>query len=480
MPTFDANLAEGSADSPTPGLDGGTYTRALAAYVSSIDYEALPADVRARVPYLMLDGFGCGIYGSTLEWSTKMADAVLALGSAGNTSLWGSGRKVSADHAALLNGSYVQGYEIDDYSRHGALHACSLVLPAALAAASMRGRVTGAELVAATVAGFEVGNRVGRCLGPTRLTTQGWHTGSVIGPMAAAAAAGAILRLDAEQMEHAFGIAATQAGGLMSAGFGSMVKRMHHGRAAQSGLYAAALASRGYTGIEAVFEQSYAGYCTTFTGSTDLFNLDALVDGLATEYRTLETCIKPYASCAKVHIPLDALRAIRERRPFELEEIEQIRVACTGSTMTKVGWTYEGTGSATEAQMNLSYGLAVLLLEGDAFVGQYREELLTSPEVLALTRKVRVEHDESFDSLGEGRRHHVDVQVEFSDGTVVSQELDFAKGSPSRPLSNDDVAAKYDKLVAGRGGSAGEVRDLVLALDTLTDIQPLQDALAMA
>ncbi|WP_319454698.1 MULTISPECIES: MmgE/PrpD family protein [unclassified Mycobacterium] len=465
---------------PTLDANGGTYTRALAAYASSVDYESLPADVRARIPYLMLDGFGCGIYGSTLEWSTKMADAVLALGSAGTTSLWGTGRKVSADHAALLNGSYVQGYEIDDYSRHGALHACSLVLPAALGAASMRGTVTGAELLAAIVAGFEVGNRVGRCLGPTQLTKQGWHTGAVIGPMAAAATAGVILRLDAEQMEHAFGIAATQAGGLMSAGLGSMVKRMHHGRAAQSGLYAAALASRGYTGIEAVFEQPYAGYCTTFTGSSDRFNLEELVDGLGTEYRMLETCIKPYASCAKVHIPLDALRAIRARRPFELNELQRIRVACTESTMTKVGWTYEGTGSATEAQMNLSYGLAVLLLEGDAFVDQYREELLTSPEVLALTRKVRVEHDESFDALGETRRHHTDVRVEFTDGSVVSEALDFAMGSPSRPLSNEDVAAKYDKLVAGRGGSAAEVRELVLALDTLSDVGPLQDALATA
>ncbi len=463
-----------------PTEQGQTYTRALAAYASSVRHSDLPAAVTDRIPYLMLDGFGCGIFGSALEWSTLMTDAVLALGSSGEASLWGVGKKVSADHAALLNGSYVQGYEIDDYSRHGALHACSLVLPAVLGAATMRGGVTGTELIAATVAGFEVGNRVGRCLGPTQLTKQGWHTGAVIGPMAAAAAAGNLLGLDAGQMENAFGIAATQAGGLMSAGFGSMVKRMHHGRAAQSGLYAAAMAGRGYTGIEAVFEQPYAGYCTTFTGSADRFNLDALVDGLGTEYRTLETCIKPYASCAKVHIPLDALRAIREKRPFDLDELAEIRVACTGSTKTKVGWTYEGTGSATEAQMNLSYGFAVLLLEGDAFVEQYRPELLTSPEVLELTRKVVVEHDESFDALGETRRHHVNVEVELKDGTVTSEEMDFALGSPSRPLSNDGIVDKYDKLVAGRDGSAAEVKQLVLALDAVTDVAALQDALASA
>lgn len=467
-----------SGDAPTSADT--SYTRRLAAYASSVEYASLPDDVRERVPYLMLDGFGCGIFGSTLPWSTVMTDSILALGSAGQASLWGTGKKVSADHAALLNGSYVQGYEIDDYSRHGALHACALVLPAALAASAMRGGVTGAELVAATVSGFEVGNRVGPCLGASRLTKLGWHTGSVIGPVAAAAAAGHVLGLTAVQMEHAFGIAATQAGGLMAAGFGSMVKRMHHGRASQSGLYGAVLASRGYTGIEAVFEQTYGGYCSTFTGSSDRFNLDALVEGLGTEYRTLDTCIKPYASCAKVHQPLDALQAIREARPFELSELVAVRVACTAPTKTKVGWTYTGTGSATEAQMNLAYGVAVLLLEGDAFVDQYREDLLMSPEVLELTRKVVVVHDASFDSLGEGRRHHVEVEVELTDGTVMSEAADFAKGSSSRPLSNAEILDKYDKVVANRDGNADEVKDLVLALDSLADVGALQDALANA
>ena len=470
----------GSQQQSETSSERGAYTHALAEYASSVTYRQLPDEVRNRLPYLVLDGLGCGIFGSSLEWSALATDAVLALGSAGPVALWGSGKKVSADHAALLNGSYVQAYEIDDYSRHGALHACSLVLPAVLGATALRGPVSGTELLAATVAGFEVGNRVGRCLGPTQLTKQGWHTGAVIGPMAAAAAAGNLLGLNADQMANAFGIAATQAGGLMSAGFGSMVKRMHHGRASQSGLYAAAMAGRGYTGIASVFEQPYAGYCTTFTGTADQFGLDELVTGLGTEYRTLETCIKPYASCAKVHIPLDAMRAIRQRRAFGLDELVQVRVACTGSTKTKVGWTYEGTGSATEAQMNLGYGIAVLLLEGDAFVEQYRPEMLTSPRVLELTRKVVVEHDPAFDALGESRRHHVRVEVELTDGTVMSEEADFALGSPSKPLSNEGIADKYDKLVAGRDGTAGAVKDLVLDLESVSDVAVLQDALAGA
>lgn len=459
--------------------NGVTHTRRLADYASSVTYDDLPEDVRLRAPYLMLDGFGCGIFGTSLPWSEIATTAVLGLGSSGPVAAWGTGRLVSADHAALLNGSYVQSFELDDYSRAGALHACALVLPAVLAAAGLREDVTGADLVAATVAGFEVGNRVGACLGATRLTQQGWHTGSISGPLAAAAGAGRVLGLDPGQMEHAFGIAATQAGGLMAAQYGSMVKRMHHGRAAQSGLYGAALASHGYTGIESVFEQPYGGY-SSFTGGE--VDLDALTAELGKEFRTLETCVKPYACCAKIHVALDAVGEIRAERPFDVTEVATIRIRTTKATKTKVGWEYTGTGSATEAQMNLAYGVAVMMLDGDASVAQYRDELLTDPAVLELTRKMSIEHDEAFDALGEGRRHHIHVEVEFTDGTSRAAELDYARGSAAKPLSDLEIVDKYDKLVAGRDNkeAAQRVKALVLELAALEDVTRLQRALTEA
>jgi 2-methylcitrate dehydratase PrpD len=148
--------------------------------------------------------------------------------------------------------------------------------------------------------------------------------------------------------------------------------------------------------------------------------------------------------------------------------------------MKKTGWAYTATGSATEAQMNMAYGIAVMLLEGDAFIDQFRDDLLTDPDVLALTQKVHVAHDEGFDALGEGRRHHIHVEVELSDGSVIARELDYALGSSSRPLSNEDILVKYEKLVAGREGTGAEVKELVLMLESLGDVEPLQKALAEA
>lgn len=456
-----------------------SYTARLSAYAASIEFDNLPVEVCERARQLILDGVGCGIFGSNQPWSQTLTTSITSLGSEGQASAWGTGRKVSADHAALLNGSYIQAFELDDYSRRGGIHGSAMVLPALMAAASFSS-VSGRELLAAFVCGFEVGNRVGECLGAARLTKRGWHTGSVIGPVAAAAAAGRLLGLDSSEMEHAFGIAATQAGGLMASQYGSMVKRMHHGRASQSGLYAAVLAKQGYTGIEEVFEQPYGGYCSTFTGDVDQSSLELLTNGAGAEYRLLEAGIKPYACSAKIHVVLDAIKAIMDRTPFRHDEISAIKVHCTNATLVKTGWQYRATGSATEAQLNMAYNIAVMLLEKDAFVDQYRDELLTSSKVLDLIEKVTVVHEPSFDEMGPGSRHHVFVELLLANGTTETEELDHAWGSFANPLTTQEVEAKFDKLLAGRPSSekGARLKSLISNLEELDDVSVFEDSLS--
>ena len=115
--------------------------------------------------------------------------------------------------------------------------------------------MSGRDFLRAAVAGYEIGPRVGLCMGPEHIA-QGWHSGATVGVFSAAAGAAAALRLPSEQAVHALGIAGTQAAGLMAAQYGAMVKRMHAGRAAQSGLYGALLAEAGFTGIVDVFESA--------------------------------------------------------------------------------------------------------------------------------------------------------------------------------------------------------------------------------
>src|SRR6202030_4135164 len=219
---------------------------------------------------------------------------------------WGTGQRLSSPHAALVNGTQVQGFELDDVHREGVLHVGAVTLPALIAVAESHASVSGREFLTAAVAGYEVGPRVGKCMGQEHIG-QGWHSGATLGVFSAAAGAARGLRLTAEQTVHALGIAGTQLAGLMAAQYGAMVKRMHAGRSSQSGLYGALLAQAGFTGILDVFEAPYCGFCTTFSRSPDRFDLDALSAGLGTTFETMGVALKFYACVASNHTTLDAL-----------------------------------------------------------------------------------------------------------------------------------------------------------------------------
>lgn len=455
-----------------------SFTECLAEYCAEARIEHITKTIRERAKYVVLDGLGCGLFGAGLPWSRIMTRTIAAFSYGGPSTAWGSDLVLPPDHAALLNGSYVQGFELDDYHREGGLHEGASVLPAALACADLAGPISGADFLTAVVVGFEVGPRVGQCVNAARILERGWHGGAVVGTFAAAAAGGRILGLTPQQMAHAFGIAGTQSSGLMAAQFGSMVKRMHHGRSSQSGLYAVCLARDGYTGIERVFEERYGGFCTTFTGSSDEFDLRKLTDGLGARFETERIAIKPYACNGSIHSSLDAIRAIRERRPFASSEVRGVTVCCTRATLEHVGWKYEPS-SMTTAQMNLSFGIGAMLEYGDAFVEQYTEETIRSPRLLELTRKVAVVNEPAFDALGARHRHHIQLTIEFLDGSRETEEVVAALGSPARPLPNDRITAKYYRLacVALNPEKVENLKEQVLHLEELPDARVLSHSL---
>ena len=166
---------------------------------------------------------------------------------------------------------------------------------------------------------------------------QGWHSGATVGVFAAVSAAARALALDSDKTVHALGIAGTQASGLMAAQYGAMVKRMHAGRAAQSGLYAALLASEGFTGIVDVFEAPYGGFCTTFSRSRDRFQLTALTAGLGERFETMRVSLKFYACVGSTHTTLDALADINKRHPFIAGDVERIIVHASQVTIDHAG-----------------------------------------------------------------------------------------------------------------------------------------------
>ena len=241
------------------------YTRGMAEFVAGLNFDAIPIEVKTRIKLLMLDALGCALYGAHLEWCRLLQQTLTQVDDSRTCGVWGTHLKLSAPHAALANGTQVQGFELDDVHRAGVLHVGSVVLPPLIAISEIKPGMTGKAFLTAAVAGYEIGPRVGLCMRPEHIA-QGWHSGATLGVFSAAAGAARALNLDVDKTVHALGIAGTQTSGLMAAQYGAMVKRMHSGRAAQSGLYGALLAESGFTGILNVLESEYGGFRSGKTG----------------------------------------------------------------------------------------------------------------------------------------------------------------------------------------------------------------------
>jgi 2-methylcitrate dehydratase PrpD len=420
------------------------HTRAIADFVSTLSYERIPEDVRQRIKLLILDSLGCAIYGAALEWSRILQTSLAAIDATRTTSVWGTRLALSSPHAALANGTQVQGFELDDVHRQGVLHVGAVTLPPLIAVAEGDADMSGREMLTAAVAGYEIGPRVGKCMGQEHIG-QGWHSGATVGVFSAAAGAARALRLSPQETVHALGIGGTQSAGLMAAQYGAMVKRMHAGRAAQSGLYGALLAKQGFTGIIDVFEAPYGGFCTTFSRSQDRFKLAELGSGLGERFETLRISLKFYSCVGSNHTTLDAIRDIQRRRPFTLDQLAKIVVHGSQVTVDHVGWPYRPEG-LTSAQLNLPFCVATLLLEGDVFVDQFKPEAVEDRARIELSRKVEVVHDPAITAQGSAYRHKVRVDVHLRDGTVEGETREAPRGSEQSFASEAEIVDKFRKL----------------------------------
>ena len=454
------------------------HTRAIAEFVSGLRYDDIPGEVIARIKLLILDSLGCALYGSALEWSRILRATLGAIDKTDGCRVWGTAERLSAPHAALVNGTLIQSFELDDVHRQGVLHVGAVTLPPIIAAAELRSGLTGRDFLRAAVAGYEIGPRVGKCMGPQHIG-QGWHSGATVGVFSAASGASAALGLTADQTVHALGIAGTQSAGLMAAQYGAMVKRMHAGRAAQSGLYAALLAQNGFTGIVDVFESPYGGFCTTFSRSTDRFDLSQLSSELGRQWESLRVSLKFYACVGSNHTTLDAIRMMQTRKPFGPEAVDEIVVHGSHVTVEHVGWPYEPQG-LTSAQLNLPFCVATLLLEGDVFVDQFDEDVVENQARIALSRKVRVEHDPAITERGSNFRHMVRVDMKLKDGTRLQETVEAQRGSEKRFASEADIVGKFMKLATHTVGreQANRIVELVLGADKLVRADEIARSLA--
>jgi aconitate decarboxylase len=469
---FTADVARKQARATT---DPNGPTGRLATWLAATTLDDIPPSVREHAKHLLLDGVACALVGAQLPVSRKGVEGVTALDDAGHALLigWG-GRTTSGPSAAMLNSSFIQGFELDDYHPLAPLHSNSLVIPAMLAAAPHVSRVSGARFLLGAILGYETGPRVGQALGGLEMISRGWHSGVVFGTLSAAASAGALYRLDAAGFEDALGMAATQSCGLMSAQFESMVKRMQHGFASRNGLTAAALAASGYVGIKRVFEREYGGWLSVF-GEGHHPDADQIYAGLGTVWESDRIAVKAYAAMGLLHAAIGAALQVRSEDKVQADQIERIDIDMPAAAYGHGGWQAVRPLEPIGAQMNVAYAVAVALLDGEVLIDQFSEKRINSDDVWNIIDRTKTHHEKAYDELPVNERLTTRVRVTLKDGSTRDKTVAHPRGTGERVLTNADIVAKYRSLTRSVIPADRQVaiERTVLNLDGLDDISTL-------
>ena len=435
-------------------VDGVGPTRRLAQFASSLTFEQLPTEVVSKAKLCILDTLGCCIFGASLASMKKLAAMAAEEDCARNSAAFGMPLRTSASLAALLNGASAHAFQLDEIHLESTLHPGSLALPAAFALAEIDPTISGRDLITAMVSGYEVGIRVGLAA-KGGMFKSGFHNQGTTGVFVAAAAAARILRVDKHQMQHALGIAGSQAAGLMAVQDGAMTKSFHSGRAAQSGVYAARLARLGYTGIPDVLEAPYGAFFSSFV---DDWSEPSLTEGLGSQWNILRVGFKPAPASNGSITAMTAIDTIMREHGLEASDIETMTAYVSDNTLHHCGWPYKADRiqSVLSAQMSLRYGLAVMALERKNGVAQFHESKIRSLEILKFIERIQVEHEPKFEGNNGKYRVACRLVVRLKDGASHETTVLFRKGSPEDPMMGEQLREKFRTLAERMGARRSE------------------------
>ena len=445
-------------------------TRELSRFAAETPTREIPPDVLERVKLSFLDGLGVCLRGTTFPWTKMVHEVVSEEGGNGLASLWGTGTRTSLTNAVLFNSTAGHAFEMDDIHKESIIHPNSLAVPIVLALAEADPSLSGGDIIGALTLSYEVGLRIGNAA-TISLFLNGFHPQGTSGAFVAAAAAGKLLRLDALQMQHAFGIAGSMGAGLMAAQEGAMVKRLHAGRAAQSGMLAALLARRGFTGIPDIIEASYGGFLSSFSRTP---NPARLVAGLGNDWEAGKVGFKMYPNVTSIHSALDGLRSILIEENITASQIDEIHVGCGHMTFVHTAWQYQPAG-ITGAQMNMYYGLSVMARRQNISASDYSEDAIADPENLALVPRIKIAVDPEIESRGPAFRHAARLAVLTTDGRTIRREVWHRRGSPENPVSRQEVEEKFFANVSSLLSvkAAERLKSLAARLDVLADAKEI-------
>lgn len=429
----------------------------LATFAAQLRWDDVPEPVQRKAEDLWVDWFGSVLAGQNARPVHSIARFALSQGPAsGPCEVVGQSTTTSPMMAALANAAAAHVAEQDDVHNGSVFHPAAVVFPPALAVAQSLG-ASGAQLMAACVAGYEVGIRVGEFLGRSHYRI--FHTTATAGTLAAAAAVGHLLGLTPAQMQHAFGSAGTQSAGLWEfLRTAADSKQLHTAHAAAAGLMAAYLAKDGFTGAQDIF----TGPQGLAAGMSTDAHPAKLSDGLGTRWATAETSFKWHASCRHTHPAADALLQVMQHNHLQPADLAQVTCHVHQGAIDVLGPVVQPS-TVHQSKFSMGTVLALAARFGHAGLTEFDSHFL-APDTVALREKVRMVLDTEVDTAYP-QRWIGKVTVQTTDGRTLHGRVDEPKGDPGNTLSRQEITDKALRLAAyGSQVPAEQARQAVARL----------------
>ncbi len=434
----------------------------LAALVHGIRFRDLPPEVVAAAKRVILDTLACAAGALNSEPAAIVRKVAHELGSNAESTLIGGGRS-SCALATLVNGTLIRYFDSNDYyfGRDSA-HPSGNLAPA-LAVAEKCGR-SGADVIAALVAAYEIQLRLCDLVAAPGISARGWHPGTDM-QFSGAAVAARLLSDDPRVTAHALALSGSHNNTLAQSQRGHipMMKATAEATVAKGGVEAALLAAAGLTGPDEIFEGA-AGWAKTVAGEVDLAALTAPV---GERYRILDTCLKPYAAVAGAMAPVRAALDIAGRNRLSADEIEGVTVKLHAVAVSKASDPRKIYPRDKEtADHSYHYCVAVALLDGACGPAQFSHARIAGKDIEQVIYKTQLEAAPELTGLYPGSSGGA-VIVKLKDGRELAQSYPYPPGHPRNPLTDDEVVLKFSELSDGllRPGAAQRVIDSVMTFE---------------
>jgi 2-methylcitrate dehydratase PrpD len=452
-----------------PGGDRADITARLAERCATFSYDSVPSYTRGWTKLILLDTFGVMLSVSRpiFPGVGKLTEFVRGEREGGPCSVVGTELRTSPVNAALMNGWL--GYALDTESHHGpaVVHAAAVAVPAAMAVAQERGS-SGSDFLAAVVLGIDVHVRAALTIGPNDLYARGFHPTSVAGAFGAAAAAGLLLGLDVRRMGNAFGLAASQACGLLAwaSDHSEESRPFNPGLAARNGVTAASLAALDFGAPQDVLDRDakynvYRAWSLDGRGSPE-----RLLDGFGERFAIDELNTKKHASCSFTHPAADGLLAIMAEEEVAAGDIARIVVRYPRSGAHMID-------NNELRSHRIQYVLPVAAVRSRVEFEDIAFDRSSEPEIERLAGLVDFVHDDELDPLYPEQYTTV-IEVVTGDGSTHARRVDWARGCPENPMTREEIEAKYRRL-AGQRVDAERVEQIARLVDELDRAERLDD-----